>query len=78
MSHVTVRSYELFVSTIVQLLFPFTAILLHLFDGYMGTVEVKNVICGQFLYFCFDHIKLLCHRCLSVKFHIYIAAAVWV
>ena len=76
MSHVTVRSYELFVSTIVQFLFLFTAILLHLFGGYIGTVEVRNVVCSRFLYFCFDHITLLSGRCLSVAFHSYLAAAV--
>ena len=68
MSHVTVRSYELFVSIIAQFLFPFTAILLHLFG--------RNVVCGRFLYFGFDHITLLSGRCLSVAFHSYLAAAV--
>ena len=76
MSHVTVRSYELFVSIIAQLLFPFTAILLHLFGSYLGTVEVRNVVCGRFLYFGFDHITLLSGRCLSVAFHSYLTAAV--
>jgi len=59
-----------------QLLFPFTAILLHVFGSYIGTVEVRNVVCGRFLYFGFDHITLLSGRCLSVAFHSYLAAAV--
>jgi len=71
MSHVTVRSYELFVSIIAQFLFRFAAVLLHLFGGHIGTVEVRNVVCDRFLYSCFDHIKLL-----SGRFHRYITALV--
>jgi len=81
MSHVTVRSYEPFVSIIAQFLFLFAAVLLHLLGGYIGTVEVRNFVCGRFgrfLHSCFDHIKLLSDKCSSVTFHRYITALVGV